>query len=116
MINASESTVFPARHEATESLWHAAPPRRSEIAVGLLTGGIDRHYMFGLTMALISQGMRVDVIGSDGVDSAEMHSTPGLNFLSLQRNNSPGTSKATRIRRLLAYYARLLRYSCGARP
>lgn len=72
--------------------------------------------MFGLTMALISQGVRVDVIGSDGVDSAEMHSTPGLNFLALQRNNAPGTSKSTRIRRLLAYYARLIGYSCGARP
>lgn len=72
--------------------------------------------MFGLTMALISQGVRVDVIGSDGVDSPEMHSTPGLSFLRLQQNNSPGTSKGTRIRRLLAYYARLIWYSCGARP
>jgi D-inositol-3-phosphate glycosyltransferase len=116
MTNTSGSTVIPARHEATEALWHAAPPRQTDIAVGLLTGGIDRHYMFGLTMALISQEMRVDVIGSDRVDSAEMHSTPGLNFLSLQRDNSPGTSKGTRIRRLLAYYARLIRYSCGARP
>jgi glycosyltransferase involved in cell wall biosynthesis len=116
MMNTSESPVIPARHEATESFWRAAPPRRSEIAVGLLTGGIDRHYMFGLTMALISQGMRVDVVGSDGVDSAEMHATSGLNFLSLQRNNSPGTSKGTRIQRLLAYYARLIGYSCGARP
>lgn len=103
MTNASASKVIPARP-------------RTDIAMGLLTGGIDRHYMFGLTLALISQGMLVDVIGSDGVDSAEMHSTPGLNFLNLQRNNAPGTSKGTRIRRLLAYYARLIRYSCGARP
>ena len=90
--------------------------RRTEVEVGLFTGGIDRHYAYGLTMALISKGMRVDVIGSDGVDSAEMHTTPGVNFLKMQQNNAPGTSKMRRVWRLLAYYVRLIRYSWAARP
>jgi glycosyltransferase involved in cell wall biosynthesis len=72
--------------------------------------------MFGLTMALISQGMRVHVIGSDGVDSAEMHTTAGLSFFNLQRNNAPGTGKRTRVWRLLAYYARLIWYTWGSGP
>jgi glycosyltransferase involved in cell wall biosynthesis len=94
----------------------AARTRPTPIELGLLTGGIDRHYSFGLSMALVSKGIRVDVIGSDGVDSAEMHTTPGLNFLNLQRSSAPGASLAKRISWLLGYYARLIRYSWIARP
>jgi hypothetical protein len=40
-----------------------------EIEVGLLTGGSDKAYAFGLTMALISRGVCLDFIGSDELDS-----------------------------------------------
>ena len=40
----------------------AIPPLGVE--VGVLTGGFDRPYVFGLTMALAAKGVPLDVIGS----------------------------------------------------
>jgi hypothetical protein len=110
MANTILSAITPARHQEVAAPQSPPLARRTEIAVGLLTGGIDRHYSFGLMMALISKGVRVDVIGSDGIDSAEMHTTPCLNFLNLQENNNPAAS-TMRIWRLVEYYARLIRYA-----
>ena len=90
------------------------PPR--EIEVGLLTGGFDKPYAFGLAMALIRKGMCLDLIGSDEVDSPEMHSIPKLNFFSLRnckRNDGTLLGKACRV---FIYYARLLRYAAIAKP
>ena len=67
-------------------------------------------------MALISKGVCLDVVGSDNVDSAEMHATPNLNFLNLQGNKDPDATLARRISRVLLYYARLIRYAATARP
>ena len=64
---------------AEEKVLSAGP----QLEVGLLTGGQDRHYAFGLAMALIAKGMYVDVIGSDLVDGPEVHITPRLRFLNL---------------------------------
>lgn len=86
----------------------AAPPQQIEIS--LLTGGIDRHYAFGLAMALVSKGVCVDVIGSNLVDSAEMHITRGLTFLNLQRTLCQA-SFARRSWEVLAFYVRLIRYT-----
>ncbi len=69
--------------------------------------------MFGLTRALASRGLCLDVIGGSGVDSPEMHTTPRLHFLNLQKNNLPGAGK---VFRALPNYARYIRYALGARP
>ena len=45
----------------------------SAIEVGLLTGCQDRHYAFALAMGLVSKGICLDVVGSDEVDSPELH-------------------------------------------
>ena len=87
-----------------------------EIEVGLLTGGIDKPYASGLARALISNGMRLDFIGSDEVDSPELHTTPKLRFLNLRGNQRAGVSLATKVSRVLFYYARLIRYACTAKP
>jgi hypothetical protein len=42
---------------------------RCDIYVGLLRGVDDKTYAVGLISALVSQGVRVDYIGSDAVDS-----------------------------------------------
>lgn len=89
---------------------------RQEPHVTLLTGGIDRHYAFGLAMALSSNGAYVDVIGSDDVDSPELRTAPRLNFLNLQGSRQPGVSLVQRIVRLLVFYARLCRYAFLAKP
>jgi glycosyltransferase involved in cell wall biosynthesis len=93
----------------------SAPTPPVEIEVGLLTGGIDKPYAFGLAMALISRGVCLDFIGSDEVDSPELHISPNLRFLNL-RGRQGDASLATKIRRILSYYGRLLRYAAVARP
>jgi glycosyltransferase involved in cell wall biosynthesis len=87
-----------------------------EIDVGLLTGGQDRHYAFGLTMAVVSKGACVDFIGADEVDSPELHRTPGVKFLNLRGNQRHDAGLVTKISRVLMYYARLIRYTAIAKP
>jgi D-inositol-3-phosphate glycosyltransferase len=84
--------------------------------VALLTGGFDRPYAFGLSMALTSKGVSLDVIGSDDIESPEMHLTPKLNFLNLHGDRRPDPSLTRRIRRVLSYYVRLIRYASTAKP
>lgn len=94
----------------------ASAVRRPEIEVALLTGGQDRHYAFGLAMSLISQGVRLDVIGSDEVDGAEMHATPQIRFFNLRGDQRRNASAARKALRILTYYARLIRYATRAKP
>ena len=90
-------------------------PAPADIEVALLTGGQDRHYAFGLAMALSSK-VRLDVIGSDSVDSPEMHTTSKLNFLNLQGGQRLDEGFATKLSRVLTYYIRLVRYASIAKP
>ncbi len=86
------------------------------IAVALLTGGADRPYAFGLATALIDKGAKLDLVGSDELDSPEFQSKPGVSFLNLrgdQRSDVPFWRKALRV---LVYYARLIAYAATARP
>jgi len=83
----------------------------ASIEVALFTGGFDRPYVFGLTMALVANGMRLDVIGSDEVDGSEMHSSPQLNFLNLHGSQRRDAGLANKMARLLAFYSRLIRYA-----
>jgi D-inositol-3-phosphate glycosyltransferase len=84
--------------------------------IGLLTGCQDRPYAFGLAMALIAKGIRLDIIGSDEIDSPELHATPNLRFLNFrgsQRNNANFTDK---LWKMLVYYVRLMRYASRCQP
>ena len=87
-----------------------------ESQIALLTGGFDRPYAFGLAMALISQGISIDVVGSDSVDSPEMHSTPGLKFLNFRHSAAANASRVRRVLEILFYYLRLLGYAATAKP
>jgi glycosyltransferase involved in cell wall biosynthesis len=91
----------------------AAMPSQMEVA--LLTGGQDRHYAYGLAMALIGQGVGLDVIGSDLVDGPEMHATPRLRFLNLYGNKQPA-STAVKVQRTLLSYLRLMQYAATSKP
>jgi D-inositol-3-phosphate glycosyltransferase len=90
--------------------------RSAELEVALLTGGFDRPYVFGLTMALISKGIQLEVIGSDEVDGSEMRSTPGLDFLNLHGSQRKDASLARKMTRVLVFYSRLIRYVSTAKP
>jgi glycosyltransferase involved in cell wall biosynthesis len=86
------------------------------IEVGLLTGGIDKPYAFGLAMALVSRSVSVDFIGSDEVDSPALHGHPNLTFFNLRGDQRSDASLVIKIRRILIYYARLIRYAAAAKP
>ena len=89
--------------------------RGRETKAALLTGGKDRPYAFGLAMALVAQNVHLEVIGSDEVDSPEMHSTRHLTFLNL--HGSVGrASTATKIRRVARFYLRLATYAASSCP
>ena len=98
---------IPARGEAGQP---------ETIEIGLLTGGTDKPYAFGLAMALLSTNVCMDFIGSDEVDSPELRAASKLNFLNLRGNQNSNVSLTTRVSRVLAYYARLIRYAATARP
>jgi D-inositol-3-phosphate glycosyltransferase len=84
--------------------------------VGLLTGGGDKPYAIGLSRALLSKSIRLDFIGSDDLDSPELHESPGLRFLNLRGNQRRNTGLLTKIKRISLYYARLIRYAAVAKP
>lgn len=86
------------------------------IHVALLTGGGDRPYASGLATALMSRGIRLDLIGSDELDSPDFHDKPEVNFLNLRGSQQPGASLPEKVLRLLRYYARLVRYAAVAKP
>jgi glycosyltransferase involved in cell wall biosynthesis len=88
----------------------------SELDVTLLTGGFDRPYAYGLAMALVAKGIRLDVIGSEEVDSPEMHITHNLRFFDLWRAQDASATLSGKISRIVRYYARLLRYAMVAKP
>ena len=71
--------------------------------VGLLTGGIDKPYAFGLALALVRRDISLDVIGSDEVDSPEFHTTPGLRFLNLRGDQQHNANLLAKIQRVLIY-------------
>ena len=87
----------------------------SAISMALLTGCQDRHYAFGLAMALISRGAYVDVIGSDEIDSPELHTTSKLRFLNFRRSRGVNLNLIQKLSKLLVYYSKLVRYAAVSR-
>jgi D-inositol-3-phosphate glycosyltransferase len=88
----------------------------SDLAVGLLTGCKDRPYVFGLATALASNDVRTDVIGSDDLDSPEMHNSANLHFLNFRGTQSPQAPFAKKLLDLLVYHATLIRYVAFSSP
>lgn len=84
--------------------------------VGLLTGGSDRPYAFGLAKALLSRGVSLDFIGSDDLDIPELRVSPKLNFFNLRGSQRVDSSLFRKASRIVVYYARLLRYASFAGP
>ena len=79
--------------------------------VSLLTGGFDRPYAFGMAMCLAAEHVSLDVIGSDEVNSPEMHTTAGLRFINIQPRGRAKWGAAGKATRLLRTYWRLVCYA-----
>ena len=85
------------------------------VEVGLLTGGADKPYAFGLATALAARGVRLDVVGSDDVDHPGLHTMSALRFLNLRGSQRVDAPIASKICRVVLYYVRLLCYAATAR-
>lgn len=85
--------------------------RRSEMAVGLLTGCQDRPYAFGLATALASGGASIDFVAGDDLDGPEMRSLEGLRFLNFRESRRRRSGLIKKISQVFLYYARLIRYA-----
>jgi len=85
-------------------------------SVALLTGGGDRPYVFGLATELMSKGTAFDLIGSDELDCSQFHGNPGVNFLNLRGDQRPDATFVNKVRRILAFYAKLISYAATAKP
>jgi glycosyltransferase involved in cell wall biosynthesis len=113
------SSVAPTPEQGTEPYGAGSntntSPKRAQMNIALLTGGFDRPYAFGLTMAMVAKGVHLDVLGGAEVDSPEMHLSPTLNFLDVYGDPRKSTSLRGRIRRVCSLYARLFRYSASTK-
>ena len=123
MISAEQSVGRAKRTVCTHQISRESPASNrtmarsvSSVYVSLLTGGGDRPYALGMASALADQGIAVDFIGSDELDAPELHTAPLVTFFNLrgdQREDAPLRHKVVRI---LAYYARLLKYVLRSEP
>jgi len=84
--------------------------------VSLLTGGRDKPYALGLVTALVAAGMKIDFIGSNELDSPELHGNPQINFLNLRGDQNIDAGLLQKMARVLTYYFRLIFYAATARP
>jgi D-inositol-3-phosphate glycosyltransferase len=114
MRTSSVAEKSPAKEAEVQRQPMPDSPLALEIA--LLTGCQDRPYAFGLAMALAAEHVGVDVIGSDDLDSPELHVTPNLRFLNFRGNQHESTNFAEKLWKLAVYYARLMRYAARSKP
>ncbi|MGA9668787.1 MAG: glycosyltransferase family 4 protein [Terracidiphilus sp.] len=85
-------------------------------AVALLTGGIDRPYAYGLSLALALKGVKLDVIGNGELESPEIHAQPTVTFLALHGDLRQAASLPKRLLQHLKVYGRIIRYAATAKP
>lgn len=97
---------------------HSSDPlagaRESGIPVALLTGGSDKHYVYGLSSALGPRGATIDLIGSDELDEPDLRTIRGVRFINLRGDQRREANFLTKAIRLSTYYARLIRYAAAS--
>lgn len=89
--------------------------KRRSAQVAILTAGRDRPYALGLASALIAHKIVFDYVGSDAVDSPELHGNFYCRVLKL-RDQRENASRMAKITRVLVYYWRLIRYATNQHP
>jgi D-inositol-3-phosphate glycosyltransferase len=109
------ATYLQTVESSTKNVTSGDEQPSTRIKVALLSGGFDRHYSSGLTMALASKGVYVDFIGGAEVDGPEMHHTPGLTFFDLYWDPRKPAGIAGKLYRIAAFYLKLFRYTLNSR-
>jgi len=88
----------------------------SGMKVALLTGGMDRPYAFGLSLALASKRIALDVLGAKELDSQEFHAFPNLTFRQTYGDQRRQVGLRKKLSRYLVSYARMICYAATAKP
>lgn len=86
----------------------------SGISVALLTGGSDKHYVYGLSSTLGPRGPIIDLIGSDELDEPELRSTQGVRFVNLRGDQRREANFLSKVSRVLRYYLKLIGYATAS--
>jgi glycosyltransferase involved in cell wall biosynthesis len=79
--------------------------------VALLTAGKDPHYALGLAPALARGGVDLEVVGNTEMKAYPGLREPRIRFFDLRGDQSADASAVRKIRRVLAYYFRLIRFA-----
>jgi D-inositol-3-phosphate glycosyltransferase len=114
-VHRGSAAEIPAAEETLDRAFECLPGQEG-VSLGLLTGCQDRHYAFGLAMALASCGVHVDVVGSDEIDSPELHATPNLRFFNFRGAQKAKVGLAKKLSKVFVYYVRLIRYLSNSEP
>jgi D-inositol-3-phosphate glycosyltransferase len=85
--------------------------RISPLKITLLTGGIDKHYACGLSQALASAGIAVDVICNTEMNDREMQGAANLRLLALYATPRRNQTTAQKLLAYILVYARLIHYA-----
>ena len=81
--------------------------------ISVLTGGKDPHYSYGLASALAAAGVKLDLVGGNEFEVFAW--PPEIRFLNLRGNQRKDAGFLEKMRRVLAYYPRLLAYAIGSK-
>ena len=114
MTTIFQSVAVPANE--TEAKKRESSASESDVAVALFTGGIDRPYAYGLSLALASKGVKLDVIGNRELESPEICAQPTVTFLALHGDLRQAASLTRRLLQHLAVYGQIIRYAATAKP
>jgi D-inositol-3-phosphate glycosyltransferase len=90
--------------------------RKGSPNIAVLTAGGDKPYALGLAGALIDAGIGFEFLGSDEVDSPELHGNPLVVLRNFRGNQDTAATLLKKVSRVLVYYVRLLAYAVYAKP
>src|SRR5919204_1170252 len=79
--------------------------------VSLLTGGDDPNYAIPLAESLARQGIDVEFIGNDAMQTAHGLGHVNIKYLNLRGDQDPRAPLASKIGRIVRYYAKLIAYT-----
>jgi glycosyltransferase involved in cell wall biosynthesis len=79
--------------------------------ITLLTGGKDIHYVLNLLSGLIANEIEIDFIGNDEMEKASIIKSGKVHFYSLRGDQSYNAALKQKIKRILLYYLKLLKYA-----
>ncbi len=79
--------------------------------IALLTAGKDPHYALGFAPALANSGIQLEVVGDSEMERFPGIRHPNIRFLNLREDQRSDASTFQKMRWILRYYVRLIRFS-----